>query len=483
MTGDRPFDAPQPDPHAIVPELPEGLHWVNRRDGLRLGALRGRIVLLLFWNGTSASSANLVDELRVLENRFPGAFALIAVHTPRYASQQSDTAVLKAAHRLRLRAPVVNDARWQAWRRFQVTAWPTLLVIDPEGQLAARLVGEGQLRAIEDAVVQMRDPGTSPAVADPVQDVRPEPAGTLRFPAHALATAERLFISDTGHHRVLECTHEGRVLRQFGSGTPGNWDGQLSASGFNAPQGLAWEPRGTLYVADTGNHSVRRIRLDTGEVDTVLGTGRAARGPVEDQGSGSRVAINAPQAVAAGADVIYVAATGQHQILRVHLADQRVETLAGDGRAEVRDGIGGQSSLAQPAALALLPGQLLIADTGGNAIRRLRLADLAVNTLAGTSPWEPGKADGAGNEARFAFPAGLAASDERVFVADTCNNRLCRLDPYSGTVTTVDHDAPLHEPQGLSFAAGHLWVADRNEHAVLRVDPEHGTWRRVPVDE
>lgn len=482
MTGDLPFDTVQSGARVTLPEFPDGLRWVNRRENLQLADLRGRIVLLVFWNGTSAASANLLDELRVLESRFPGAFATVCVHTPRYASQQSDAAVLKAVHRLRLRAPVANDARWQAWKRFAVGAWPTLLVIDPEGGLAARLVGEGRLQEIEDAVMQMHDPTLARPMDEVRLDVRSEPASPLLFPAQALATSNRLFVSDTGHHRVLECSLGGRVLRQFGSGTPGNWDGQMGACGFQSPQGLAID-RNRLYVADTGNHCVRRIHLDTGEVDTILGVGRPVFSTVEDQGSGLRVAINSPRGVAADGDVVYVAAAGQHQILRLSLREQRVETLAGDGRNDVRDGIGGQSSLAQPSALALMPGQLLIADTGANAIRRLRFADLALTTLAGASPWEPGNNDGVGEDVRFAYPSSLTVAGDRVFIADTCNDRVRVLDPYSGSVTTLAVNAPLHEPQGISFAAGALWVADRNEHAVLRIDPERGTSERVPVDE
>lgn len=157
--------------------------------------------------------------------------------------------------------------------------------------------------------------------------------------------------------------------------------------------------------------------------------------------------------------------------------------MAGDGRSDVRDGIGGQSSLSQPMALASMPGQLLICDAGGNAIRRLRFADLAVTTLAGSSLWETGNRDGAGRNVRMAYPSGLAAAEGRVYVADTCNDRLCVLDPYSGEVATLKFDYPLHEPQGLSFAAGSLWLADRNDHAILRIDPEHATCERVAVDE
>ena len=487
IAGDIPFDASQAAARPGLPEFPADLRWVNRREPPRLSEWRGQVVLMLFWNGSSASSSNLLGELRQLEKRLPRAFVPVCVHTPRYASQQSDTAVLKAAHRERLRAAVANDHAWLAWKQFAITAWPTALLIDANGCLAARLTGEGRGAEIEDAIIQLRDAmsadhaGPGPASV-PQRDLRGEPATPLAFPAHALATESKLFVSDTGHHRVLECTLDGRVLRQFGSGTPGHWDGNASACGMQSPQGLAIQ-RNVLYVADTGNHCVRRIRLDGGDVDTVLGSGRPAYANVEEQGGGLRVAINAPHALAAEGDVLYVAATGQHQILRADLRQQRVTTLAGDGRSDVRDGIGAQSSLSQPMALAALPGQLIVADAGGNAIRRLRLADLALTTLVGASPWDTGNRDGAGTNVRLAYPCGVAASQERVYVADTCNDRLCALNPYSGELATLQFDYPLHEPQGLSFAGGVLWVADRNDHAILRIDPEHETCERVAVDE
>ncbi|HJR13688.1 MAG TPA: hypothetical protein VJ833_07295 [Rhodanobacteraceae bacterium] len=488
IVGDIAFDAVRAVSRPLLSEFPAGLRWVNRRERLRLADWRGQIVLVLFWNAGSISSANMLGELRQLEKKLPGAFVSVCVHTPRFVSQQSDAAVLKAAHRNRLRAPVANDDQWLAWRQFSIPAWPTTLLIDASGGLAARLVGEGRSQEIEDAIIQLRDEmhaetsamaGPAPA---PVRDVRGEPASPLAFPAHVLATRTRLFVSDTGHHRILECSHDGRVLRQFGSGTPGSWDGQLAACGFQLPQGLAID-NDMLYVADAGNHCVRRVRLDAGEVETVLGSGRPAYSNVEEQGGGLRAAINAPHAVAVEGGAVYVAASGQHQILRIDLHHQRVETVAGDGRSDVRDGIGGQSSLSQPIALASMQGQLLVADAGGNAIRRLRFADLALTTLVGSSPWEPGRHDGAGRKVRLAYPCGVAVGENRVYVADTCNDRLCVLDPYSGEMITLQFDYPLHEPQGLSFAAGSLWVADRNDHAVLRIDPERGTCERVAVDE
>jgi DNA-binding beta-propeller fold protein YncE len=483
IPGDLPFQAGRV--REPLPELPEALNWVNSRGQLRLSELRGRVVLLVFWNIASITSANLLAELRRLEKRHPDEFVLLTVHTPRYTSRQPDAVVLKALQRNRLRAPVANDREWLAWMLYGIPAWPTTLLIDAEGGLAARFVGEGRSAEIEDAMIQLQE-GLPPAHMRPaielLENTRTPAAGPLASPAHVLATDTRLFVSDSGHHRVLECSHDGRVLRQFGSGTPGNWDGQAAACGFQSPQGLALGPD-ALYVADAGNHCVRRMCFDTGEVDTVLGSGRPAYADVEAQGSGLRAAVNAPYAVAVEGDALYVAASGQNQILRVDLRAQSVATLAGDGRNDLRDGIGGEASLAQPVALALLPGQLLVADAGGNAIRRLRFADAALTTLAGSSPWEPGREDGTGRKARLAFPCGLAAAGNRVYVADTCNDRLCVLDPYSGELSTLPIEHPLHEPQGLSFAAGALWVADRNDDAILRIDPVQATCERVAVDE
>jgi NHL repeat len=485
ISGEISFDALHQGTRPAVSEFPDALNWVNWRAPVRLADLRGHIVLLVFWQGASTSSANLLGEIRALEKKHPDTFSLVCVHTPRYAAQSSDAAVSEAAQRYRVQAPVANDHEWLAWRQFSVAAWPTTLVIDAEGRLAACMLGEGRAQEIEDAVMHLREEMPLAAAVraqSRVPDAQAVPAGPLAFPAHALATDSRLFVCDSGHHRVLECMHDGRVLRQFGSGTPGNWDGQLAACAFQFPQGLA-AGRDVLYVADTGNHCIRRIRLDGGDVETVLGTGQPAYANVEEQGGSLRVRINAPQALALDGEVLYVAAMGQNQILRVDLRQQCVETLAGDGRSDVRDGIGGQSSFSQPAALAILPGQLLVADAGGNAIRRLRFADLVVTTLAGSSPWEPGNHDGVGHNARFAYPSGIAAGGNRVFVADTWNDRLCMLDPYSGQAATLQFDYPLHEPQGLSWGGGSLWVADRNDHVVLRIDPDHGTCERVPVDE
>ena len=468
---------------ADMPDFPRDIEWVNRREPCSLQDLRGRVALLWFWSYDCINCINMLAGLRQLENKYQGRLTVVGMHTPKYPAQQANEAVLKAANRNRVRHPVANDAQWRAWQQYAIDAWPTALLLDAEGRPVGRFVGEGALRRIDETIAALLDGMTvrnPPDDACETETFRGEPRMPLRFPAHALATADKLYVSDTGHHRILECTHDGQILRQFGSGNAGYWDGSGTDVGFNAPQGLAIAP-GVLYVADTGNHCVRRIRLLGGEVDTLLGSG--ACGYESPNPIGKPVSVSAPTALAVADDCVYVALAGQHQIWRLDLRTTKLEKLAGNGRCGVRDGSGTGTRLAQPSALAAVPGALLIADAAGNAIRQLRLADLALTTLAGGAPYDFGNNDGPGERARFAHPAGLATDGMTAYVADTFNHRICAVNVHTGDTATLELGWHLHEPQGLSFAAGALWIADRNAHDILRVDVARGDTRRIAVGE
>lgn len=485
MIVDRREAGVAPEGRQLAPEFPSSLEWVNTREPHTLAELRRRVVLLYFWSYDCVHCINLQAGLRQLENKYHDGLTVLGVHTPKYPAQQSDDAVLKAVNRNYVRHPVANDAQWHAWQQYGIGAWPSVLLIDCEGEIAGCFVGEGALRRVDDAIAALLEDAATRDLrnyASARAAFRTEPRMALRFPAHVLATASKLYVSDTGHNRILECTHQGRVLRQFGAGNAGYWDGRLADAGFNAPQGLAIS-NDVLYVADTGNHCVRRIRLLRGEVETLLGSGLPGHQTPQDCPPGQRIAISAPVAIALSGDRIYVAVSGQHQIWRIDLHTRGIDVLAGSGRCGVRDGKGAECRLAQPSALTMLPGSLVIAAAAGNAIRQLRLSDFSLSTLAGGAPYVSGDQDGIGTQARFAHPLGLAADGATIYVADTLNNRLRAIQSRSGEVSTLPIEWRFHEPQGISFAAGALWVADRNAHEILRVDVEAGACTRIPAGE
>jgi hypothetical protein len=472
------------------PQLPlsiDVLDWVNTRGRLTLDSLRGRVVILLFWSYDNIHCINLLPRLQKMAARLHDGVVLLGVHTPKYAAQRQALTISKAAHRLHLRMPVANDADWRAWRAFGIESWPSAVVIDCEGGVVRVLQGElmgDELETLasnllEDAAARdLRRFDAAPGVDGG------EPQMSLRFPAAVAVDAQRLYVSDSSRNRVLECTQDGRVLRQFGSGTPGYWDGRLNDAGFCDPQGLALSGE-SLYVADTGNHTVRRVRLASGQVETVLGSGREGFDTPRTAIAPRTLAVSAPVALLVRDNQMYVSMAGQHQIWRMDLAADRVEVLAGNGHNRLLDGPALEAGLVQPAALAYHAGQLLIADAGANAVRALRIADGKLSTLAGLGPWHPGLADGTAGTARFAHPLGLAVDGTgTVYVADTLNGRLCRMNPAGRagwTVQSMVLPQTLQEPAGLAIAGRSLWLAERSTHLLHRLDLDSGALGKLSL--
>jgi len=267
-----------------------------------------------------------------------------------------------------------------------------------------------------------------------------EPApGVLRFPAKVHAAPERrLFVADTGHHRVLEVELDeggaaGRVARVFGSGRPGWMDGDAASAAFRAPHGLALAGR-VLFVADEGNHLVRAIDVEAGRVTTVAGVGDQARRRFPG-GPALETPLNSPWDVLWHGDRLYVAMAGPHQLWRIDPAAGAAEVFAGSGAEEVHDAPLAMAALAQPSALATDGGMIYFADPESSAVRRAEPGG-DVRTLVGTGLFDFGDRDGAGDDARLQHAQGLAwwGRDRKLLVADTYNHRVKTVDPYTREV-------------------------------------------------
>lgn len=468
-----------------LPELPAELDWVNTDQPPALATLRGRVVLLFFWTFDHANSLAALDEVRALEQRFPDGLTVIGIHTPRYTHQRDAAVVLKAVNRLGLRHPVANDPGFLLWQQLGLRAWPSAVLLDVDGSLVGLYAGEQRRAELEPRIAQLLETAARrdqrvfeawPAV------VRAESRQPLAFPARVLATEQHLYIADAGHHRVLETTHEGRILRQFGSGNPALWDGRNSEAGFHAPQGLCLL-KDHLYVADTGNHAIRRVRLHGGEVDTVAG-GRLGRERPHDHPEPSQVGMCQPSDVVGQGEELYFSVAGQNQLWRLDLARRRLDVFAGSGQFGMVDGDGPYASFAHPAGLALLGQQLVVADAGASALRLVRLIDAHVSTVVGGGPFEFGDCAGKGDAVRLQHPLGVC-TDPRglVFIADSYNDRIKALNVRSGEVRAFNLPYRFQQPEDIALGAGALWIANTNAHEIVRVDLATGACRRVPVGE
>ncbi|WP_022974207.1 hypothetical protein [Xanthomonas maliensis] len=468
----------------LTQELPEFPTWLNARPST-LQEHRGRALVLAFVNASSVWCAERLAELAHWQARSPGRLQVVVVQVPRFDSERDPRRSLKQLRAHGVSAPILLDKEWETWRRFGVDSWPTLVLLDAHGRERQRLVGvTGDL---DKALVALCDGQSSPSDADleGVAEREPEPRLPLRFPAGLAASEDRLYVADSGHHRVLECTHGGRILRQFGHGTADLIDGGQGEAAFRRPQGLALE-RDQLYVADTGNHALRRINLRSGQVDTLCGTGRAGE-PVEGPlATASASPLHYPHGLAVADNQLLIAMAGDNRIWSYDLGRAALSARAGTGALEIRDGSGHLAAFAQPAGLAAVQQVAYICDGLGSAIRTMQLrGDLVQTLVGGQSPWQFGEQDGPRGTAQLQFPQAiaLAADSPLLWIADTGNGRLRCLRLGGGELTTVALPRRLHGPAGLAVAAGAVWIAETDAHAVLRYDLASGELSDVLIDE
>ena len=464
-------------------QLPESAIWLNAAPST-LQDHAGRPLVLAFVNAASVWCMQRLAEVAQWQARNPGRLQLLVVQVPRFDFECDAEASLKLLRRHGVAAPALLDVRWEAWRQFGIEAWPTLLLLDAQGQERERLVGAAG--DIERSLVALCEGSSRPLDADLRAGVesRPEPRLPLRFPAGLAASADRLYVADTGHHRILECTHGGRVLRQFGVGSADLVNGPAAEAAFNRPHGLALE-RETLYVADTGNHALRRIHLPSGQVDTLCGTGRAGDPVAGVLAQPWDSPLNHPLDIAVADNQVHLAMAGDNHIWSYDLGLRSLRWRAGAGALEMRDGGGHLAAFAQPCAIHAVQQVLYVCDALGSAIRSLQLRGDVVQTLLGQGPWEFGNADGARATARLQYPQAIAMGSESplLWIADTGNGSLRTLRLGGGDLSTVNLPRRLHGPAALAVAAGAVWIAETDAHAVLRFDPVSGQLDAVPIEE
>ncbi|MGH9932685.1 MAG: NHL domain-containing thioredoxin family protein, partial [Pyrinomonadaceae bacterium] len=381
--------------------------------------------------------------------------------------------------------PVYNDAEYKVWQSYGVRAWPTQVLIDPAGYVIGAVSGEGNYELIDQVVAkaaaEFRKRGELNEQPLKLTLERAKVGDLpLAFPGKILADAKggRLFIADSNHNRLVITKLDGTLLETIGTGAPGAADGAFDKASFYRPQGMALDGD-SLFVADTENHSIRRVDLQSKTVETTAGTGQQSREYFK-QGPARAIALSSPWDLQLVGRQLYITMAGTHQIWKLDLDKQEVSTFAGSGREAREDGSLLEAGFAQPSGIASDGKKLYIADSESNIIRAIDIASGQVETIVGGDLFDFGDVDGSGDDVRLQHPLGVVAIDGLILIADTYNHKLKELDPKAHTVKTFlgtgkpgqsDGDAAtFYEPAGLSVADGKLYVADTNNHAVRMVD-------------
>ncbi|SDK87916.1 Thiol-disulfide isomerase or thioredoxin [Actinopolyspora mzabensis] len=480
---------------------PSGRAWLNTGGTTpRLTELRGKFVLLDFWAFCCVNCLHVIDELRPLEREFAEELVTIGVHSPKFEHEADPDALAAAVERYGVDHPVLDDPELATWRDYAVKAWPTLVLIDPEGYVVHQAAGEGHVEALRrilgELVPEHDRRGTLHRGAEHRVET-PEPETTLRFPTKVLGLeGGTLLVADSARHSLVEFAADGETqLRRIGTGRRGNADGDAEFASFSEPGGMALLPERVaarvgydVVVADTVNHLLRGLRLADGAVVTVAGTGAQWRDE-PDSGAAARTALTSPWDVTwwAPAGGVVIAMAGNHTLGLFDPVAESVTRFAGTTVEGLRDGPANEAFFAQPSGLAVAaatdagdPERLWFVDAETSALRWVEPTDggFEVRTAVGRGLFDFGHSDGPAAEALLQHPLGVAVlPDGTVAICDTYNGAIRRYEPATGEVSTLA--TGVAEPSGATTSEGELVVAASTAHRLERPVPPGVTARLI----
>lgn len=489
--------------HAAGNAAPEialpGLQWFNVAKPIAIASLRGRIVILDFWTEGCINCIHIIPILRGIEQKYPEQVAVIGVHSPKFAEEKSAGSVKDAIARYEIHHPIVHDPKMSIWKEYDIQAWPTLVVIGTDGSIIGQIPGEPDPdrfgKAIADLVAQAGQTGDLKPARLALQ-AEAAPQGRFLFPGklkNVPGATPRWALADAGHNQIVLLDDAGRDLRRFGNGKSGFADGAADTASFDHPQGLI-ASEDAIFVADTGNHAIRRIDLRSGTVRTLAGNGRRGSLLPASAQPAAKFALASPWDLEKKGDRLFFANAGTHQVGALDLAQDTVVRLAGNGDEALQSGAPNEAAFAQPSGLSLSGDgkTLYVADAESSAIRAIQLdRNDRTWTVVGAGLFDFGRVDGAFDVARLQHPLGVAADGDRILVADTYNSRVRTLDLRAKTVSEFDGGKytctdpvclPTREPAGIAVASqDRILLVDTGNHRVEEYRPStktSHTWAR-----
>ena len=476
-----------------APELPHH-PWLNTDRPLALKDLKGRVVILDFWTYCCINCLHVLPDLKYLEQKYRDCLTVIGVHSAKFDNEQDVENIRQAILRYNIEHPVLVDRDFHVWQHYTVRAWPTLVIIDPEGYVIGSVTGEGKRDTLDDIIGKLiqdhRDKGTVQfqEISLSLEKQRQTVITRLSFPGKVVAeeASDSLFIADSGHHRLVVSSLDGDLKYEIGAGTAGFKDGSFTEAQFSSPQGMALDRQNqVLYVADTDNHTIRHIDLKQQYVKTIAGTGQQSHHIQPHGGHALETDLNSPWDLELVGPFLFIAMAGPHQIWAMDLNDGEIGTYAGTGAEASFDGSLDEAAFAQPSGITTDGEELFVADSEGSTIRAVGLdAQARVRSLCGSGDlFGFGDMDGQGEAVRLQHCLGVEyGKANQLWIADTYNHKIKRVDTRTGFCQTILGDGfsglldgqgtatRFYEPSGLSICRNWLYIADTNNHAIRRVD-------------
>jgi DNA-binding beta-propeller fold protein YncE len=448
---------------------------------------------------------HVLPQLRKLEEKYSDILTVIGVHSAKFNAEKSSDSVREAVRRYGIGHPVVNDADFEIWKSYAARAWPTLIFLDPSGKVIGRHEGEFPVDTLDEVIAGMIEEHDVEGLFKRgpfALALETNASGDLSFPGKITADAERewLVISDSNHHRVLLAGDvKPKASDIYIEAIIGNGESPLAVGDrlgvygarkfddplFDNPQGVAIDGD-TLYVADAGTHTIVKVSLLSGLAETIAGTGEQSLYR-HTGGDSLKVPLNSPYDLSLNDGTLYIAMAGFHQLWTMDLAERTVAPFAGDGGEDIVDGLKHEARLAQPYGVEVSNNAVFFVDSETSSVRVAAIAEEGrVVTLVGTGLFDFGDHNGVGKEALLQHPQGLIVHNDRIYIADSYNNKIKSIAIGSlevkteagfgepGTREGAATIAQFNEPADLTIIGDQIYIADTNNHRIMVFELDTG---------
>ncbi len=436
---------------------------LNTKSQLKVSDLQGKIVLIDFWTYGCINCQQVLPDLDYLEKKYPSELVVLGVHSAKFDNEKGSFEIKKAIARYGINHPVINDSEFKIWNAFGVEAWPTLVIINPEGKAIKSYSGEGHRADLDRDILaltkEFKGKISSNKIALAVEDHKmvfkfPSKISEVqKFSADGLPSRDVYFLTDSSHHQIVGLEKNGKEFLRIGNGKVGFTDNTLSR-----PQGVAFKD-GLLYIADTANNALRTYDFKSKKIVTIGG-----------DGSRGSVWASPWDLVFTSKDDLTIAMAGTHQLIGFNVLTKKTYVVAGSGAESINDGPLPGNSLSQPSGLSLVGDKLYFVDAETSSLRVLQ--DGKITTLIGTGLFDFGFKDGDKKTALMQHTIGVYATADKVYLADTYNHAVRIYDVKSGKLTTLAKG--FKEPNDLLVSDGKLIVVNTGEHALKKVDLKTG---------
>ena len=296
----------------------------------------------------------------------------------------------------------------------------------------------------------------------------------LDFPAGIATNNRTVYVANSRNNTIVAIDVVSHSITSVAGKNfkDGSNDGVGEAARFNSPDGIALVSR-DLYVVDTNNSDLRKINLDTRAVTTVAGTANISG---TEDGHATSAHFNLPSQVATDGKNIYISDSGNDTIRQLSLADGMVKTIGGQAQQTGKaDGPASKSMFNGPSGVATDGKSVYVADTGNDEIRKIDLSTMTTSTIAGTG--EEGSKDGPGAQAQFDNPGALCLSGNVLYVMDADSHSIRKIDTTSNNVTTLTQvNGHIGSGCGITSDGKTLYYSDTTENAVEATDTATGNF-------